>query len=106
MTEVIENGDYVLEDGKLKTAEYTETILQDIARAVYTKKGSFYPEALYGSKLRVDGERQGAAYAVSFAREALADMDGVYVESAQETDSGYDFTIYINNEKRQVSVSV
>lgn len=106
MNEIIENGDYVFEDGKLKTAEYTETVLQDVARAVYTKIGSFYPEAFYGSKLRLDGEPQSEAYAVSFAREALRELDGVYVESAEKTDSGYDFTIYINNEKRQVSVSV
>lgn len=106
MTEIIENGDYVAENGGLKTGDYTETVLQDIARAVYTEKGSFYPEPLYGSRLRLEGEKAGEAYALCFAREALWGMDGVYIESASETDSGYNFVLYINNEKRQVSVSV
>lgn len=104
MTEKIGNGDYVKSGTGLEKTEYIEEVLQNAAIALETLRGSFYPDKNYGSQLRKEKIKSGE-YAVCFARQALSGIDGVYVKSAKIKDDGYEFTVAVNGQERQVLIS-
>ncbi len=108
ITERIENGDYIpAEGGSLELGDYTELIIQDIARAVCTNRGSFYPDMRYGG-FSAQGKQAVplSLYAAARARQALYYLGGVYVDGAEENDSVLRLNLTINNEKRQVEIAL
>ena len=81
-------------------------LIEMAARAVKTRRGDFYPLSDYGSDLHKISKGPRALYALCAARRALAREDGIYPVSAQQTDTGYNFTVLLNGKERQVSVSL
>lgn len=101
MTNSVNNISYTGESG-----EYTETIYQDIARAIQTERGAFYPDKNYGSELRRIKEEPAVLYALCLARNAVYGMNGVYITKAQQADGGFNFTVVINDTEREVFVPI
>ncbi|MCD7873129.1 MAG: hypothetical protein LUG21_07535 [Clostridiales bacterium] len=106
MNEIIENGDYVLEENALKTDEYSEIIYQDIIRMLKTDKGSFYPDKNFGSKLTAASEKPINVCAVGLAREAVLNANGVYIKSVCEKQNGFNVTVVINGIEREVLIEI
>lgn len=99
------NGDYIKsEDGKIVTAELCEELLQNAIAAIKAHRGKFYPNKNFGSMLYSAKRGINSSFAEALARQALDEIDGVFVEKA-ETDNDY-ITIYlaVNDEKRTVSI--
>lgn len=86
-------------------ADFTYDILCDVEAALNAVRGKFYPDKDYGSKIRSICEMPREFYALCYARQALYNMDGVFVKSVRLNGSGYDFTLRINDEERQVRIS-
>lgn len=82
----------------------TENILKACAQAIYCSKGSFYPDKDYGSNVR--DARGNARLLYSFASAALANIDGVYLNSASVSGGNAVFDVIINGESRQVVVEI
>lgn len=104
MNEIIKNGDYALENGAVLQGEYREAVLQDIARAIKTRLGAFYPDKNYGSRLDEINSEPALLYALCFARCAVYCMDGVYITKVDAVQGGFNFSVSINNEKKEVFV--
>ena len=104
MNEIIKNGDYALENGAVLQGEYSETVLQDIARAIKTKLGAFSPDKNYGSRRDEISGESALLYALCFARCAVYGMDGVYITNANAVKGGINFSVSINNEAKEVFV--
>lgn len=106
-TEIIRDGDYIAdENGRLLLDDYTLTILQDLARAVCTDRGSFYPDKRFGG-FSANGVQAVPAslYAAARARQALYSFGGIYVDSVEENDGSLILNLVINKEKRQVEIT-
>lgn len=103
MTEKIINGDYVKDGSGLAEIQYIEELLQNAVIALQTPRGSFYPDKNYGSQLRAVKEKS-EALAACCARQALSGFDGVYIKSAKINDNGYEFTVLVNDQERQVLI--
>lgn len=106
-TEIIENGDYAAENGAIQLGDYTLLILQDLARAAATRRGSFYPDKNYGGfyaegKLAVPLQ----LYAAARARQALYPLGGIYVDCVEISGNSLILKLTINNEKRQVEITL
>lgn len=76
----------------------------DVEAALYTIRGRFYPDKNYGSQIRLAANMPREFYALCYARQALYNMNGVFVKSVHVSDDKYDFTILINDEERQVQI--
>lgn len=102
----IENGDYVKsEDTGILLIEYIEAALQNVRSALECRRGEFYPDKNFGSKINAEKKAPYEKYALCYARQAVNDIDGVYIKSAEIKDGGAVFTVLINNEERQVAVN-
>lgn len=77
----------------------------DIKAALYTVRGGFYPDKNYGSEIRSVIDMPNEFCALCYARQALYNMNGVFVKSVALSNGKYDFTILVNNEERQVQIS-
>lgn len=86
--------------------EYESLMLKNAARAIKTHRGEFYPKKDYGSNLYAVSKEPWEIYALCAARRALIYEDGIYPVRAEKTDSGYEFTVLLNGNERQVSVSL
>lgn len=102
MTAVIENGDYVIVDGMLKETNYITALLQDITIEINTCRGSFYPDKNFGSE-KEKSELQ-SIYALCCVWQVANSTDGVFVKSVSEENGEFVFTLYINDEERQVQI--
>ena len=105
MSNKIENGDYVKTDNNsLERVELIDDVAQSAKVLLRAKRGEFYPDKNFGSRLStVEGENANA-YALEYARQALYELDGVFVLKAEAQGDTIDFTLLINNEERQVSI--
>lgn len=83
-----------------------EQILISCLCALGCQRESFYPDKNYGSYLSLIKNKTDLHSALSYARQALADIDGVYVKSVRTADNNYIFDILINDIKRQVTIAV
>lgn len=81
-----------------------EALLFNAVRALYTARGSFYPDKNYGSKIRRAACMPNEFYALCYARQALYNINGVYVKSVSSENGKYDFTLLVNNKERQVQI--
>lgn len=106
MTDTVINSGFGGDGAEPLSAEYTQTVFQDIARALRAERGAFYPDKNYGSELRKIKEEPVLLYALCLARSAVYGMDGVYISKAQRADGGLEFTVIINDMKREVFVPI
>lgn len=87
------------------TKNFIGGIDNDIETALYTVRGSFYPDKNYGSRIRSVIDMPKEFYALCYARQALYNMNGVFVKSVVFNNGKYDFTILVGDEERQVQIS-
>lgn len=109
MTEKIVDGDYVKSDIKtdLIRVENIDEILQNIVQLIPVHRGSFYPNKNYGSNLfRLDSTAPIDEYALSYIRQAVDSIDGVYVKSVKLEDDALLTTFIINDEERQALIKI
>lgn len=71
--------------------------------AVYCAKGSFYPDKDYGSKIR---EAVNEKQLLSYARQAIENISGVYLKNATLSDNIVTLDLLINDEERTVTVQL
>ena len=94
MIQAIENGNF---------AEDAAWLLRAAATALYAQRVKFYPDKDYGSRL-LELRPCDSVCAASLARQAVNNIDGVYVKSAIRTENGWEFILAVNNEERQVFI--
>lgn len=82
------------------------SVLTDCITALVCPAGEFYPNKNYGSQIKRNSGRLDEEKLLCYARQALSNMDGVYVKSASIDNSNAVFKIAVNNEERQVSISI
>lgn len=103
MTYKIVNGSYVTdENNKLVMIEYIEQLLQNAVLMIGAQRGKFYPDKNFGSQIT---SCVNEASALGYARQSLADLDGVFVKSAKINDGKITFSLIINDEERSVVIS-
>lgn len=82
------------------------SVIEDCIVAIMCPRGEFYPDKNYGSKIKFAGSAIDEDRLLCYARQALNDMDGVYVKSVCKTDGTAQFILSVNNEERQVTVEL
>ena len=82
--------------------DFTVQLLEDAVRCFAVKRGEFYADKNFGSRIR---QSRSMAEALAYARQSVAGLDGVFVKSAKAvSDSAITFDVLINTEERQVTV--
>ena len=77
--------------------------LHHAAVALRAERGRFYPDKSFGSQLsRLTPPVN--AYALAYARQALAETDGVFAVKAEKNGGMVQVTLLINNEEGTVSI--
>ncbi len=82
------------------------SLLEDCVTALICPRGEFYPNKNYGSRIKRAKDRFDAEKLLAFARQALSEFDGIYVKNAAVNNDSADFILMINNQERQVSISL
>ncbi len=104
MIQKIQNGRYVdSPDGGLEKVDYMEQLLQNVVFHLNTQRGKFYPDKDFGSNIK-QSSVCNAALALAYARQAVDDLDGVYVKSCVYENDGFSFCILLNDEERLVRI--
>lgn len=107
MTLKLVNGDYVKDDNnKLEAIEYIDEVLQNATILLNANRGKFYPNKNFGSHIEKINSQPYDEYALAFARQALAVIDGVCVKSANRIGNLLTLDLTINNEERQVTLQL
>lgn len=103
MTPEISNGDYVKSGNTLKEIDFIDELLQDIALNLKTARGRFYPDKNFGSDI-FSLNAKDEIYAACLARQAVSNINGVYIKSVKIIDKNFEFTVIINNLERKVLI--
>ncbi len=83
-----------------------DVALKEIVMAFNTAKGSFYPDKNYGSRIKDATRLPIEFYVLCYARQALYGMNGVFVKSVSIKNKTYDFNVVVNEEERQVRITI
>lgn len=94
MTEKTVNGDCI------------DVALKEIVMAFNTVRGNFYPDKNYGSHIKNATKLPIEFYVLCYARQALYDMNGVFIKSVSIKNKTYEFTVIVNEEERQVCITI
>lgn len=77
-----------------------EEALKNAVRCFTVRRGEFYADKNFGSKIRIE---QTEAEILAFARQSVAEVDGVFVKSASKNNDGVTFEVTVNGEERTVT---
>lgn len=80
------------------------SVLNDCITAFVCPVGEFYPNKDYGSQIKRHISSIDKEHLLSYARQAIRNMDGVYVKTVSSDNAGVRFTVMINEEERQVHI--
>lgn len=81
--------------------ERIERLSENFLLALRTKRGRFYPDKNFGSKVNADlSENEILAY----IRQAVSTLDGVCVKSVEKIGKKVTFNLMLNEEERQVII--
>lgn len=86
----------------LEIDERIEQLLADSLLALKTKRGKFYPDKNFGS--RIDNTLSNEEI-LAYARQAVSALDGVCIKSAEKMNNKVFFALVLNEEERQVMLS-
>ena len=86
--------------------EVLENALRSGVLALRYQRGRFYPDKDFGSLLYTVQSADSTALLLAYARQAVKELDGVFVKSVHTADGAAVFDITINNENRQVSIEL
>lgn len=103
MTPEISDGDYVKNGKALKQVEHMEELLQNVVLNLKAERGGFYPDKNFGSHI-LSSANKDEKYIASLARQAVSNINGVYIKSVKIENKNYKFTVIINNLERQVLI--
>lgn len=81
-------------------------VLTDCVTAFICPRGEFYPDKDYGSRIIKNVVTADIQTLLCYARQAVSEMDGVFVKSAVKEKDNILFNILINHEEGQVSIPV
>ena len=96
------DGEYVKDGGALVTVEYIEALLQNVSLILYAERGRFYPDKDFGSRIREINKEPFEEYAAAYIRQALYDLDGVFVKNVRKNENEITVELIINDENREV----
>ncbi|MBE6719350.1 MAG: hypothetical protein E7571_01680 [Ruminococcaceae bacterium] len=107
MTDKLINGDYRIKTGEkaLVQCDYTDELFQDAYVLLSARLGKFYPNKNFGSRINeLKNEKPLAEYIEAYARQALSELDGVYVKATDVINGAAVFTLKANNTEGQVII--
>lgn len=78
-----------------------EEALKNALRCFTVRRGEFYADKNFGSKIRIE---QTEAEILAYARQSVAELDGVFVKSVEKGDGSVTFLIKINENVKAVTV--
>lgn len=105
MTAAIENGDYVLQNHSLAGVAYTDALLQSVLMLLRLPRKQYYPDKNLGSYLYQLQDFSFEDQVLALARQAVADVSGVFIKSVNTKGRTATFSVLLNGEERQVSLS-
>ena len=105
MTYRLIDGDYALDgNGGIATVSGREALLQNAVQALTARRGRFYPNKEFGSRIREELQEPENAYALAFAQQALDAMHGVFVTKAEKNGNRIIFRLFLNNREEEVAI--
>lgn len=87
-----------------KIDERIDDVLALCKSAIFCNLVSFYPDKDFGSRVRQ--AMNDKKLLLSYTREALRNIDSVYVKQADLIGEMLEITLTVNEEERQVSVPI
>lgn len=81
-------------------------VLTDCVTAFICPMGEFYPDKDYGSRIMKNIVTADIQTLLCYARQAVSEMDGIFVKSAVKEKDNILFNVLINHEEGQVSIPV
>ena len=97
------DGEYEKDSqGKLIKAEYTDALLQKALLLIEAKRGRFYPDKDFGSRIDEINIEPFEEYALSYIRQALDGLDGTFVTEAKKDSEALKIRLIINDEEKEV----
>lgn len=88
------------------SVQYIDSLVESVKVLLNAQRGEFYPNKNFGSLLKTVYCQPKSEYALAYARQALENIDGVFVKSASCFDDKFIFDLLINNEQRQVEIKI
>ncbi|MBQ7740592.1 MAG: hypothetical protein IJT65_05095 [Eubacterium sp.] len=98
------NSDYEVQGGGYATVELCEELLQNALVTLKVKRGRFYPNKDFGSLLYTLEGSEADERICALARQALYDMNGVFVKKAKLENGNILIDLIINNSEERVSI--
>lgn len=89
----------------MKNKDYIDTVLEACTMAIVCPRGKFYPDKDYGSHIK-NSLVLSNALLLAYARQAVGEMNAVYIKSAETENNKEVFTVIIGDEQRQVSIDI
>ena len=107
MADKLTDGDYTLISGGhgLTQCDYIDELLQNACILLRARRGEFYPDKNFGSRISTIDKNPMNAYLLDYARQALDLVDGVYVKNAEFSDDGAVFDLIINDKERRLLIN-
>lgn len=106
MTELIYDGDYEVEENRLKSIDYIDALLQSVRTVINCQRGKFYPNKNFGSHIIERTSDCKNDRLLDYARQAVSDIDGVFISEICMKNKTAEILVIINNEERIVSVNL
>lgn len=106
MTAWMQNGDYVLHGCEMIKVGYLQALQQTVQLLLRLPREKYYPDKNFGSFLYALNAVPFEDQLLALARQALADVDGVFVRTADINGGQVVFTMLLNGEERQVRLSL
>lgn len=76
-----------------------EETLKNAVRCLTVKRGRFYPDKNFGSKIKIS---QNNAEILAYARQSVDGLDGVFVKSAVKNNNSVTFILTVDGKERSV----
>ena len=107
MSYKLSGGEYYLDGGgKPVKAEYIDGLAQNALLALTSQRHRFYPDFDYGSYIYKGSREPVEEYFLTYARQALAELDGVFAKSAEADGETVTITLLINDTEREVVLPI
>ncbi len=103
MSYKINNGEYETDESGMPIKVcYKDELLQNAALAIGCKRGRFYPDKDFGSRLSMLCREPIEEYAESYIRQALSALDGAFLKKVTRGDGVLTAEFEINGEEKEV----
>ncbi|MGN0522379.1 MAG: hypothetical protein ACI4IQ_07060 [Eubacterium sp.] len=107
MTYKIENGAYVKDiAGGFEKTDYIDEVVQACVAELKCRLSSVYTDKDFGIDYGYGSVLDGEIYNIYNVRRALAQIDGVFVKSVENSGSQALINLLINDCERQVTIKI